>query len=68
MDYMLVAGRYELFSSHPVGKGAFCHVYKGKDRQTNTEVAIKIVLEGKSAQLKFESRLLQNHLRGYRTS
>ena len=68
MEHMLVAGRYELFSNHPVGKGAFCHVYKGKDRTTSTEVAIKIVLEGKSAQLKFESRLLQNYLRGYRTS
>lgn len=67
MDCMLVAGRFELMPGHSIGKGAFCHVYKGRDRVTDQPVAIKIVLGGKSAQLKFESRLLQQRLQGFRT-
>ena len=73
MSSLLVAGRYELCTQRLLGKGAFCRVYKGRihsgrDRVSNTDVAIKIILEGKTGYLKSEATLLQQKLIGKSTS
>lgn len=36
-----VGGRYDLDTSHPLGTGGQCLVYRGRDRRTRTEVAAK---------------------------
>ncbi len=42
----LVGGRYELFSNSMLGDGSFCDVYRGVDKVTDQEVAIKLAKTG----------------------
>ncbi len=35
--------KYFVDLKHEVGKGSFANVYKGKNTETNTDVAVKVV-------------------------
>ena len=52
---------YNLDDSNLLGSGSFGTVYRGIDRQTNTEVAIKIIPKAKLRE-EYEQKALQKEL------